>query len=454
MRILPVASLPFILAFMFAPILAPAAPAKTEPKGTLVDHVWSGHPVGFALLTERGHQFIAYYDAERRINVIGRRLDQTEWTRFQPPGVPVPARGRDSNVIGWDSHNYLTLVLDRDGFLHLSGNMHVDPLVYYRSSRPFDVTSLERIDRMTGRREDRVTYPIFIKNTEGDLFFRYRDGSSGNGMDIYNRYDSATRSWHSLLSAPLLDGEGKRNAYATVPKMGPDGRFHMIWVWRDTPDCSTNHNLGYARSADLVTWEKSDGTPLALPITLATGEIVDPAPVKGGLINTTRALGFDQEKRPVVVYHRYDAAGLSQIYAARPSADSAPWTIVQLSNWDFRWDFSGGGSIIVEVELLAPVLERDNTLLVDFTTTRAPGSGRWRLDAATLRPLPLLPPAKPAISNSPAAAPDGMQLHSAESRANGRRWLLRWETLPANRDLPRDVAPPPSAMVLYELPGS
>jgi hypothetical protein len=35
----------------------------------VVDQIWAGHPMGFALLTERGHQFIAYYDAERRITV-------------------------------------------------------------------------------------------------------------------------------------------------------------------------------------------------------------------------------------------------------------------------------------------------------------------------------------------------------------------------------------------------
>lgn len=31
-----------------------------------------GNPVGFEILTERGHQFIAYYDADRQLTVIGR----------------------------------------------------------------------------------------------------------------------------------------------------------------------------------------------------------------------------------------------------------------------------------------------------------------------------------------------------------------------------------------------
>jgi len=446
---------PVFLTAMLLSTISPSIRADSEPAGILIDRVWSGHPVGFALLTERGHQFIAYYDSERRITVLGRRLDQTEWTRFQPPGVPVPARGRDSNVTGWDSHNYLTLVLDRDGFLHLSGNLHADPLVYYRSSRPFDVTSLERIDRMTGLRENLTTYPVFFKNAAGDLLFRYRDGGSGNGVDIYNRYDPSTRTWNSLLDSPLLDGEGERNAYATRPVLGPDGRFHLIWVWRDTPDCSTNHSLGYARSADLLHWEKSDGTPLALPITLANGDMIDPAPVKHGLMNVTINLGFDQKQRPVAVYHRYDEAGRSQAFAARPSGGAERWTRVQISDWSFRWDFSGGGSVPTEVKLGSPAPEADRALLVGFSTTHAPGSGRFRLDTETLRPLAVLPPeerALPAPLHAPRSPGSGLEVQTNVSRADGRRWVLRWETLPRNRDMPRESAPPPSELLLYELP--
>ena len=432
-----------------------ASSPAAAPAGVLLDKVWSGHPVSFAFLTERGHQFVAYYDAERRITVAGRRLDQAGWTRFQPAGVPVPGRGRDSNVTNWDSHNYLTLALDRDGFRHLSGNMHNDPLVYYRSSRALDVSSLERIDRMTGRRENNATYPVFFKNAAGDLLFRYRDGGSGNGSDIYNRYDPVSRSWANLLSTPLLDGEGERNAYAINPVLGPDGRFHLIWMWRETPDCSTNHTLSYARSRDLLRWEKSDGTLIPLPITLAKGEVVDSAPVKGGLINMTFNLGFDHDRRPVVVYHRYDEAGRSQAYAARPTAEAAIWKSTQISDWDFRWDFSGGGSIAAEVTLGAATLQPDRSLFVDFSTTHAPGSGRWRLDPVSLRPLALLPPPAgplPAALTAPSSGLPGIAVQTAVSRAEGRRWVLRWETLPRNRDRPREKSPPPAELRLYELP--
>lgn len=421
-----------------------------------LDEVWSGHPVRFALVTERGHQFAAYYDKDRRITVAGRRLGDKEWTKFQPEGKPLPHRKRDSNVTGWDSHNYLALALDRDGYLHLSGNMHNDPLIYYRSSRPFDVTSLERLDRMTGRLENEVTYPVFFNNPAGDLLFRYRDGGSGRGSDIYNIYDPDTKSWRNLLSSTLLDGQGKRNAYALDPVLGPDGYFHLVWMWRDNPDCSTNHTLSYARSRDFIHWEKSDGTLIELPITLERGEVIDPSPVKGGLINMTFNLGFDKDKRPVVVYHRYDKDGRSQIFAARPARDGGSWDVSQISDWDFRWSFSGWGSMNPEVLVGPPLWSAGhNALFVDFVTKHAPGSGRWKIAPDTLRAIETAPPAADVLPSAEMRATSdfpGMEVQTTVSSDQATRWVLRWETLPIDRDRPRENIPLPSQLKLYQMP--
>ena len=111
-----------------------------------------------------------------------------------------------------------------------------------------------------------------------------------------------------------------RNAYFVGPTPGPDGRFHLAWVWRDSPDAETNHDLSYARSRDLVLWERSDGTPLKLPITLASAEIVDGVPVRGGMINNNTVTGFDANGRPVITYHKFDERGDTQVYLARRDA--------------------------------------------------------------------------------------------------------------------------------------
>lgn len=433
-------------------VSALVARAGEPPPGLLVGRAWAGAPVSFALVTAGQHQFVAYYDEDRRITVAARQLGEITWTYAHPEGRWLEKRGRLSNVTGWDSHDYLALAVDREDCIHLAGNMHVDPLVYYRTRRPYDLTTLERLDRMTGDRETACTYPVFFKNAAGDLLFRYRDGSSGNGSDLYNIYDSATHRWRRALQTPLLDGEGRRNAYALVPTLGPDGRFHLVWMWRDTPDCATNNNLSYARSADFVHWEDHNGRPIPLPITLARGDVIDPAKPGGGLINMTFRLGFDAAQRPVVVYHRYDPRGCSQIYVARPDGDG--WAVHPISAWSFRWQFQGPGSIAAEVKLGEPRPQADGSLLVTYATLQA-GDGRWRLRADDLRrvaQLPAAPPLLPALLLQPLSPYPGMEVNTLVERAGQACYVLRWEALPRNRDQPRAESPPPSELRLYEVP--
>ena len=121
------------------------------------------------------------------------------------------------------------------------------------------------------------------------------------------------------------------------------------WVWREEGDCATNHDLSYARSKDLKHWQKGDGTPLQLPLTLTNADVIDPVPVNGGIINGNTKLGFDSKKRVIVSYHKFDAAGKTQAYSAR--LEDGQWKIYQTSDWDYRWDFRGGGSIPFEIRL-------------------------------------------------------------------------------------------------------
>jgi BNR repeat-containing family member len=405
-----------------------------------LEPVWSAHPVGFCLLTHAPYQFAAYYDAQRRMSVAQRTLDSTNWTITKLP-----------STLGWDSHNYVTMALDRDGYLHVSGNMHCVPLVYFRGGKPLDAASLAPRP-MTGDREQRVTYPVFLRDKAGRLIFRYRDGRSGSGDDLYNVYDEKTGAWSRLLDTPLMSGQGKMNAYASVPRPGPDGRFHVVWVWRNTGDCATNHDLSYARSDDLVTWTDSAGKPLTLPITVQTGEIVDPAPPHGGLINGGNALGFDSAQRPVITYHKYDANGDMQIYAARREA--AGWKSVQVSDWKgYRWEFSGGGSISAEVHIGPVEIIGDGRLSLAYRYGR--GAGTWVLDEATLQPIPGAKPpprkaaATPGLGKVESPFP-GMQKKSAGDIGTpppGRHFLLTWESLPPNRDHPR-TGPLPDPVML------
>jgi hypothetical protein len=431
----------------------------------VVGKVWSAVRAGFCLLTHGDRQYVAYYNADRRLVVAMRSLTETNFTQtvLSSRSSDPPTRSTSSTIQGWDSHNYITLAVDSAGHLHLAGNMHANPLTYFRSRKPGDVTTLEQVEAMTGKNEQHCTYPKFMTGPQGEFIFHYRDGGSGNGNEIYNCYDVKTQQWRRFLDTPLTDGQGERNAYLNGPTLGPDGFYHLLWVWRESPDAATCNNLSYARSRDLRYWETAAGKPLTLPITLKSkGTILDPIPVKGGIINGCHKFGFDSSNRVVVTYYKYDAAGNTQAYAARYT-DGA-WRIRAISHWDARHIFQGGGSgpSTFGTSVNLGELQRLDAgkLALSFTHWKA-GQGLLVFDENTLEPLGAEPATTqprryPSALAKPQSDFPGMQVNwSADNGTKARRYILRWETLGTNRDRPREGSLPDNGdLVLYEINGT
>jgi len=411
-----------------------------------IDTVPSWFPVGFCLLTHKDRQYVAYYNEKHRMIVARRRLGSREWQKVELP-----------SKIGWDSHNYVTMAVDAAGDLHLSGNMHCVPLIYFRTRKPGDITTFERLV-MTGQEERRCTYPRFLNDADDNLLFTYRSGGSGNGKRFYNRYDVKTKTWTRFLDTPLFEGEGRRNAYPLGPVRGTDGLFHVVWVWRDTPDCATNHHLSYARSRDLKNWETARGQPVSLPLTLGQSALcVDPVPAGGGIINGCQKLAFDSANRPIISYHKLDENGHMQIYVAR--FQDGQWKRHPVTAWDKRVTFSGRGAMpfvgiaISKLKKLEPA-----TFLINYRH-RDYGSGRLLLDEDTLQPVErdvAVPSEYPKGLTQPTIPFEGIGVKIAQDRGQSSgpdtKYLLRWETLAAHYDRPRKPPlPPASTLKLLKL---
>ncbi|MBT8043718.1 MAG: BNR repeat-containing protein, partial [Verrucomicrobiae bacterium] len=359
--------------------------------------------------------------------------------------------------VGWDSHNYVTMAVDRDGHLHVSGNMHVVPLIYFRTETAGDISTLKKMS-MTGKDENRVTYPKFLTDHQGKLIYSYRDGSSGNGVQVWNAYDTATRAWSRFLDTPLLDGDGKRNAYPHRPQYGPDGWYHLIWVWRDTPDCATNHNLSYARSQDLKHWQSASGVAVKLPMRFKDKVlVVDPAPSGGGMINGGQGLFFDSNKRPVISYHKADENGHMQIYAAR--YEQGAWKHHVLTHWDKAVDFSGRGSMNFIGISLSGLRRIEPGLLTMTYRHKHYGHGRLMIDEESLKPVNKnvkMVPKFPAALKRIDSDFTGLRIRRASDIGGDPdgsvRYLLQWQSLGVNHD--RRHQPPypePSKLKLYKL---
>ncbi len=428
--------------FTFAEDSLPSVVSAVE-----VAPAWSGHSVGYCLLTQNDHQFLAYYDHEQRMVVASRRLDSTTW-KFK----------RLKEKVNWDSHHYITMAMDTAGYLHLSGNMHSDPLIYYRTEIPYDIDSLTRVNRMVGQDEVKCTYPQFLFDGAGELYFIYRSGKSGDGVQLVNRYDVASRTWNRHLDTPLFDGIGRVSCYPEGPILGPDGYFHLIWVWRESGACETNHLLCYARSKDLVHWESATGEAIALPMTPdSAATIVDPVPVEGGMINESTVVGFDGKGRTVLSYHKFDAKGNTQIYNAR--VEDGVWNIYQTSDWEHRWFFSGGGTIEVDVDLGPVRVSRDGNLLQGYKHVKY-GDGVWVLDEQTLKPREIISGGAPLLGthNTPSSDYPDLRVRWKADEQNsllgGNHYFLRWEAPLVNRDAQRDRVANPAMLRVYEVKGA
>ena len=340
--------------------------------------VWSGHVVDFSLLTINPHQFVAFYDSNRAMTVGHRKLGTSSWKFKALPSTLI-----------WDSHNWIVFALDCEGFLHVSGNMHAKPLVYFRAARPFDVESLEAAP-MVGKDEMRITYPIFFTTPTGELIYYDRNGGSGNGNNLFNIYDPGTKTWRRLMDPTLQDGEGERNAYMHLRK-DPTGLFHAVWIWRETRDASTNHDLCYARSRDLRRWETANGSALTLPITAKVRSvIVDPIPMRGGAFNTMMDTGFDNLHRPVISYIKYDEKKRTQVYLAR--FEDSRWIIRKATKWTKRYQLTGTGWLELPLHIgsVRTVPDRPDILLIDLRHGAAIRR-TFMLDDASLRILGLAP---------------------------------------------------------------
>lgn len=446
--------IPFFFCFSWSSLLAQNTSTTAPMEMPIpIDSVWAGHPVGFSLLTYGDRQYIAYYNAHRNMVLGQRNLEDDSFDLHKLPATDRKNSGGTSTVLNWDSHNYVTLAVDKAGFIHLAGNMHVHPITYFRSTKPHDISEMIQVRSMVGTEEDRCTYPKFMKNREGELIFHYRDGGSGNGNEIYNIYSTESQTWSRLLDDPLTDGQGKMNAYQSDPILLGDNWYHVYWVWRDTPDCETNHDLSYIKSPDLKTWYNAFGEEMNLSVTIDNRSvIVDPIPVKGGIINLAARLVLDDDHSPVFVYHKYDEAGYLQFYIARIEDDR--WTYTQITDWDYRWEFKGRGSIVSEVRIKG-FEKRQSGYSISFYHIKY-GDKTMYLndDFEIIRTIDNSDPEQ-RIFTLEGKYP-GLGIRTAADSGyhptQDSKYVLKWETLPSNRDRPRpEPWPAPSTLYLYKI---
>jgi hypothetical protein len=369
---------------------APAAETKLVPigKGWAKNFVNANILRHNSVVSHEGHQYVAYYAEDSHVVLAKRKLGSEKWTIRKTP--------YKGNVR--DAHNTISIMVDGDGYLHMSWDHHNHPLRYCRSVAP---GSLELTDemRMTGIKEKSVTYPEFYRLPDGNLLFLYRDGRSGNGNVMMNHYDLKTRKWTQRQDA-FIHGEGKQNAYWQMC-IDKSGTLHISWVWREHGGVETNHDMGYAKSTDEGrTWRKSNGENYRLPITAASAEYAARIPQGHELINTTSMCADDEGRPYIAAYWRPQGTEVPQYHLIHH--DGSTWHVSRIGERRMPFSLSGGGSRrlimsrprIVADSSKAYMIFRDSERgdRVSVATCRDLDTQEWTLDYLTDFPVGMWEP--------------------------------------------------------------
>jgi hypothetical protein len=316
-------------------------PGLNETRLTGVGPGWADNSVNAvvfrrnALASHGDMQYVAYYDQDAYLVLGKRKLGTSDW---EVRRTPYQGNARDA-------HNSISIMADGAGYLHVAWDHHNNALRYARSVAPRSLELGPKL-AMTGRDEQAVTYPEFHRLPGGALLFLYRDGGSGNGNLVINRYDLKTARW-TRLHDNLVGGEGQRSAYwqATVDDAGT---VHLSWVWRESPDVASNHDMAYARSRDGgVSWERSDGAPYTLPVTAASAEYAARIPQHSELINQT-SMAADRNGNPYIASYWRGAGETAPQYHVLYRAGGA-WRQLDLPFRTTPFSLSGQGTKAIPI---------------------------------------------------------------------------------------------------------
>lgn len=310
--------------------------AQETQLSTIAGNGWANNSVNTviyrknALVTYKQTQFAAYYDQEQYVVLASRKAGAQKWT------IQRTVYKGDAT----DAHKSISIMVDGAGFLHLAWGQHNNKLNYVKSVAAGSLTMGDK-EPMVSAKENKVSYPEFYKLANGDLLFFYRDGGSGNGNLMINRYSLKTKKWTRVQDG-MIDGEGQRNAYWQVA-VDQVGTIHLSWVWRESPDVASNHDLAYAKSSDGgITWLKSTNEKYTLPIRAVNAEYALKIPQKSELINQTSMFADAQGKVFIAGYWREANESIPQYHLVFKTAGK--WKV---SNLNFRktpFSLSGGGT--------------------------------------------------------------------------------------------------------------
>ncbi len=157
-----------------------------------------------------GNSYIVYIDYDWRPRIVKVSSDGTAAEAFLDSA--------DYHILENDSHQYFAIGIDKDGYIHVFGDMHnfpryhIDHLperyqnaecMYWRSDLPEDISGFTWHGDQFGNCPwgTSFTYPQFFYDQNGGIYFSTRVRSETERQYAavnYNKYNTETRQWELI----------------------------------------------------------------------------------------------------------------------------------------------------------------------------------------------------------------------------------------------------------------
>ena len=264
------------------------------------------HPLWTPVQHYRGKTFVVVPDVNLRPMVT--QIDSTG------KATTVPLDPNPDYLASTDGHNRFTMGIDKDGYIHIVGDMHgyawwastyvaryqYQNMMYWRSNKALDVTGgftfaggLDSASALPG--EEWGGDSRFFNDRNGELYFSSRvrafTGGPLAGSEPFiaygmYRYDTTTGRWTALGGSAATGAPGAKNyntvlywewtlsfeAYQCAPRFDNRNRLHFA-IAGNTAN-TQGQGLIYACSDDGgITWKKASGAAIpGLPLRGKDGE--------------------------------------------------------------------------------------------------------------------------------------------------------------------------------------
>lgn len=404
------------------------------------------------LLSVNGSDRATAYVESAKIIRFGQ-LAHVAWLDETEEGFSVRVQTTDTNT-GWsspvftigeaqDNHGGPALTVDAEGYLHVLYYPHHSPMRYRRSVRPNDGSEWTPVEKVGVD----LTYPAVVCAKDGTLIMVARRSFDDRPWDLELWRKAPGKAW-ARKAAVLHARYGKYAQFAASLAWGSDhstlhlaARIYEKGEWDGQEEPTTT--VGYLRSENGgESWTKSDGSPVALPATAETIELIAAGERGDGSVYAIGSMAVGPDDLPYIPYS-VRKGGSSDAFLASPTGEGA-WRRTHLNpylpdgyeEWDLFMlggvSFGASGEALVATTALP--LEREDlgwgepeTELALFRSSNGEEGFRAEIvgspDPTTLRWLPNLE--RPTGFNRMPTVPSLIYTEGSNGESGNRVYWLR-----------------------------